>query len=334
MTWSMYAIAANSLATSGCVFWTYLVKSFQPYLRGPWYQLSEQQDDNPGVLDPLTGNAINTAFPFMTGHGGLLQVLSAGFLGLRVTHANLVINPSLPPQLDHFSPPIQFYNGAVVRFTMNRTHTSITRLDASRYDGLVPDQYGQEDLPVTVGRGVDDADAKTVLLRVADTVWVENRVYDKTLAVPGNILQCQRAVSAPKDELAFAAIDGYGGSFWQPATSNTTAALVVDIVPTQTPRPLRAIYLDFAMRPPKHARVSISNSSDFAGAVVLADEDIGITRPWVPGGPVVKYEGNVTILQLEEVVWSGRYAKLEMIGEWNGDGKGAMVAEFGLLAVI
>ncbi|KAH8753648.1 glycosyl hydrolase family 65 central catalytic domain-containing protein [Diaporthe sp. PMI_573] len=331
MTWSMYAIAANSLATSGCAFWTYLVKSFQPYIRGPWYQYSEQQDDEPGIPDPLTGNAINPAFPFLTGHGGLLQILTAGFLGLRVTHRNLLINPSLPPQLRNFKPPIQFYNGAVVSFRMNRTHTSITRRDASHFDGLVPDQYGKEDMPVTIGRDVDDPDARTVFLRVNDTVVVENRSYDTEVAVPGNILQCHGA-SSTHGELAFAATDGYGGTFWQPDASDVTAALVVDIGSSQAPRLLGAIQLDFAMRPPKHVRVSISNSADFDPAIVLADEDIGITKPWVPDSPVVRYVGNVTTIQLTNAIWSGAFAKLEVTGCWIDDGAGATVAEFALLA--
>lgn len=333
MTWSMYAITANSLATSGCAFWTYLVKSFQPYIRGPWYQYSEQQDDEPGIPDPLTGNAINPAFPFLTGHGGLLQIFTAGFLGLRVTHRNLLINPSLPPQLRNFKPPIQFYNGAVVSFRMNRTHTSITRRDASHFDGLVPDQYGKQDMPITIGRDVDDPDARTVFLRVNGTVVVENRLYDTEVAVPGgsNILLCHGA-SSTHGELAFAATDGYGGTFWQHDASDVTAALVVDIGSSQAPRPLGAIQLDFAMRPPKHVKVSISNSSDFEPAIVLADEDIGITKPWVPDSPVVRYVGNITNIQLTNAIWSGAFAKLEVTGCWTDDGAGATVAEFALLA--
>lgn len=331
MTWSMYAIAANSLATSGCAFWTYLVKSFQPYIRGPWYQYSEQQDDEPGIPDPLTGNAINPAFPFLTGHGGLLQIFTAGFLGLRVTHRNLLINPSLPPQLRDFKPPVQFYNGAVVSFRMNRTHTSITRRDASHFDGLVPDQYGEEHMPVTIGRDVDDPDAQTVFLRVNDTAVVENRVYDTEVSVPGNILQCHGA-SSTHGELAFAATDGYGGTSWQPDVSDVTAALVVDFGSSQAPRPLEAIHLDFAMRPPKHVKVSISNSSDFERAVVLADQDVGITKPWVPNSPVVRYVGNITTIQLTGAVWSGAFAKLEVTGCWTDDDAGTTVAEFALLA--
>lgn len=331
MTWSVYAIAANSLATSGCSFWTYLVKSFQPYIRGPWYQYSEQQDDDPDVLDPLTGNPINPAFPFLTGHGALLQAFTNGFLGLRVTHRNLVINPSLPPQLTHFKPPIQFYNGAVTSFRMNRTHTVITRLDASLFDGLVPDQYGQDDMPVTIGRGVDDADAKTIFLPINGTTTVANRLYDTIVSVPGNILQCQGASSTHGD-LPFAATDGYGGTFWQPDASNVTVALIVEIGSSQPPRPLNAVYLDFAMRPPKHAKISISNSSNFEPAITLAEQAINITTPWDPDSHVVKYVGNITIVKLVDTIWSGKFAKLEISGCWTDDEAGASVAEFALLA--
>lgn len=331
MTWTVYAIAANSLAASGCTFWTYLVKSFQPYIRGPWYQYSEQQDDDPDVLDPLTGHPINPAFPFLTGHGALLQTFTSGFLGLRVTQRNLVVNPSLPPQLEHFRPPVQFYNGAVASFRMNRTHTVITRLDASLFDGLVPDQYGRDDMPVTVGRGVDDADARTIFLPVNGTATVANRIYDTKVSVPGNILQCQTA-SATHGDLPFAATDGYGGTVWQPDESNITASLVVQIASSQPAQPLGAIHLDFAMRPPRRAKVSVSNSSDFQPAVTLAEQAIGITAPWDPASPVVKYAGNITVLELSGTVWNGKFAKLEITGSWTDDGAGATVAEFALLA--
>ncbi|KAK2006291.1 glycosyl hydrolase family 65 central catalytic domain-containing protein [Colletotrichum eremochloae] len=326
MTWSMYAITANSLATSGCAFWTYLVKSFQPYIRGPWYQYSEQQDDEPGIPDPLTGNPINPAFPFLTGHGGLLQIFTAGFLGLRVTHQHLLINPSLPPQMRNFKPPIQYYNGAVVSFRMNRTHTLITRRDATHFDGLVPDQYDEKDMPIIVGRDVNDPDARTVFLRINQTVAVQNRLYDADSSMPGNIAQCHHATSS-HGELAFAATDGYGGTFWQSNTCHLTTALVVDLGTSQAPRFLKTIQLDFAMRPPKHIKVSISNSSNFEPRTVLADQAILITRPWVPNSPVVKYVGNTTIIQLADSVWSGAFAKLEVTGCWTDDGAGATVAD-------
>ncbi|KAL8397625.1 hypothetical protein RB594_004363 [Gaeumannomyces avenae] len=336
MTWGMYAVAANTLAQSGCAFWTFLVKSFDPYLRMPWYQYSEQQDDHSKAVDPLTGNPMHPAFPFLTGHGGLLQTLAAGFLGLKVTDSSLVVMPSLPPQLEHFRPPVQFYNGAVVEFRMNRTHTLITRLDASLFDGLVPDQYGKmgPDMPITIGHNVQDPDGQTVHLAINQTVVVRNRVYDDNLDVAGNALQCRDATSrepTQPGQYPFAATDGYSGTAWQPATDDAPATLTVD-TSSLPPTRLGAVHLDFGMRPPRSVKLLLSNSSSVSATEAAVHSVVTISQPWDPASPVVPYAGNTTIIALGDHIWSGAYAHLVVEGCWAGDGLGATVAEFALVA--
>ncbi|KAK8086421.1 glycoside hydrolase family 65 protein [Apiospora phragmitis] len=338
MTWGLYAIAANTLADSGCAFWTFLVKSFQPYVRAPWYQFSEQQVDRPSVKDPLTGQDINPAFPFLTGHGGLLQTFTAGFLGLKVTDTNLVVLPSLPPQLQHFKAPIQFYNGAVIEFWMNQTHTNITRHDASLFDGLVPDQYGAADMPITIGRNVDDEDGHTIHLAINRTATVENRGQHRNLGVAGNILQCLEAKAedpyAP-GQFPFAATDGYAGTVWQPASGSILASLTINTT-SLPPTRLKSVQLDFGMRPPKSVRVLLSNSSTFddpdTTREIVRETRITITQPWQPDSPVVPYVGNITDIALADNVWSGRFARLQMERCWVEDGVGATVAELALVA--
>ncbi|KAK8078028.1 hypothetical protein PG996_004198 [Apiospora saccharicola] len=340
MTWGLYAIAANTLAESGCAFWTFLVKSFQPYVRAPWYQFSEQQVDRPSVKDPLTGQDINPAFPFLTGHGGLLQTFTAGFLGLKVTDTNLVVLPSLPPQLQHFKAPIQFYNGAVVEFWMNQTHTNITRHDASLFGGLVPDQYGAAVMPITIGRNVDDEGGYTIQLAINGTTTIKNRAQHTNLSVDGNVLQCLAAKSDDvysPGQFPFAATDGYAGTVWQPASSNHTASLTIELHSSGATR-LRSVYLDFGMRPPKSVRVLLSNSSTFddpnATQEIVRDTKIMATQPWNADSPVVPYVGNVTEIALEDDVRSGKFARLQIEGCWVEDGVGATVAEFALLAAV
>ncbi|KAK8093932.1 glycoside hydrolase family 65 protein [Apiospora hydei] len=337
MTWGLYAIAANTLTDSGCAFWTFLVKSFQPYVRAPWYQFSEQQVDRPSVKDPLTGQDINPAFPFLTGHGGLLQTFTAGFLGLKVTDTNLVVLPSLPPQLHHFKAPIQFYNGAVVEFWMNQTHTNITRHDASLFDGLVPDQYGAADMPITIGRNVNDGDSYTIHLAINGTATIKNRAQHTSLNMAGNILQCLDAKTedayAP-GQFPFAAADGYAGTVWQPTGSNS-ASLTIETT-SLSPTRLKSVHLDFGMRPPKSVRVLLSNSSTFddpkTTQEIVRETKIQITQPWKPDSPVVPYAGNITEIALADEVWSGKYARLQIEGCWVEDGVDATVAEFALLA--
>lgn len=340
MTWGHYAIAANTLAESGCAFWTFLVKSFQPYVRAPWYQFSEQQVDRPSVKDPLTGQEINPAFPFLTLHGGLLQTFTAGFLGLKVTDANLVVLPSLPPQLQHFKAPIQFYNGAVVEFWMNQTHTNITRHDASLFDGLVPDQYGAAEMPITIGRNVDDEGDYTIHLAINGTATIKNHAQHTNLSVAGNVLQCLDAKSDDAyspGQFPFAATDGYAGTVWQPALSNHTASLTIETHSLAATR-LKSVYLDFGMRPPKSVWALLSNSSTFdnldATREIVRETKVEITQPWKPDSPIVPYVGNITEVALGEDVWSGKFARLQIEGCWVEDGVGATVAEFALLAAL
>ncbi|KAK7980018.1 hypothetical protein PG989_012475 [Apiospora arundinis] len=296
MTWGLYAISANTLTESGCAFWTFLVKSFQPY------------------------------------------TFTAGFLGLKVTDTNLVVMPSLPPQLQHFKSPIQFYNGAVVEFWMNQTHTNITRHDASLFDGLVPDQYGTTEMPITIGRNVDDKNGVTIHLAINGTATVENRAQHTNLSVAGNILQCLDAKSedtSSPGQFPIAATDGYAGTSWQPASSNRTSSLVVETT-SLSPTRLKSAYLDFGMRPPRSVRILVSNSSTFDDPstmrVVATETKITISQPWEPDSPVVPYVGNITTIALADDLWSGTFAQLQIEGCWVEDGIGATVAEFALLA--
>lgn len=330
MTYALYAISANSLSESGCAFWTFLKKSFEPYIRAPWYQFSEQQLD-----DPTVNGGINPAFPFLTGHGGFLQIMTAGFLGIRVTDTNLVMNPSLPPQLSHFRAPIQFYNGAVITCTMNTTHTTITRLDASHHPGVAPDQYGTSPMPITIGRSV--ANGTTLHLSINETTAIPNRAYHHALSIPGNILQCTSATSpAPHlhGQFPAAAIDGYGGTAWQPATANETGILVVDASDVLVPQRLSHVHLDFGLRPPRRVRVAFYDEPAGEEAAFETAAAVNITAPWKGvDAPVVPYGGNVTTIALPTgAVWSGGVAKLEVEGCWVEDGAGATVAEFAVVA--
>lgn len=332
-----------------CAFWTFLLKYFLPFVRTPWYQFSGQQIDDlnadvgsiplndPDARFPFGGT--NPVFPSMAGHGGLLEAMTASSLGLRTTDVNLVLNPSLPPQLEHFKAPVQFYNGAVVECRMNRTHTTVTRRNAAEFDGVAPDQYGDEGLPVTIGRSTDDPDGYNINLRIGETAVIANRQYIDGLTAPGNILQCKTS-SSPEahvpGQFPLAATDGYLGSSWQPKT-DSAASLVVDLTSAEPATELDSILLDFAARPPKSIRVQLSNDSSFAEPPEQQQPlgqwiPVEISKPWVAESPVVRDEGNTTTVELPLGVWSGRYARLDVEGCWAEDGAGPTVAEFALVA--
>lgn len=161
-----------NMPESGCAFWTLLLKSFHPYIGAPWHQFVEQKNND---RDINVGS--NPGFPFMTGHEELLRVMTAGLLGLRTTDTSLVLSPSLPPQLTHFKPPVQFYNGAVVECRMNRTHTTIIRRDGAEFNGLAEDGYGDDAMPITIGRSTDDPAGYTVHLKVGETAVIAHKQH-------------------------------------------------------------------------------------------------------------------------------------------------------------
>lgn len=324
-----------------CALWTFLLKYFLPFVRTPWYQFSEQQKDDPNAdvgSNPLKD--MDLRFPSMTGHGGLLEAMMAGLLGVHTTDINLVLSPSLPPQLEHFKAPLQFYNGAVVECRMNRTHTTVTRRNAAEFDGVAPDQYGDEAMPITVGRSADDSDGYKINLKIGETAVVANGQHGDTVTAPGNILQCKSSSSpdahAP-GQFPLAATDGYLGTSWQPET-DSASSLVVDLKSAEPATELDSILLDFATRPPKSIRVLLSNDSSFAEPPEQQQPlgqwiPVEISKPWVAESPVVRDAGNITTVELPHGVWSGRYARLDVEGCWAEDGAGPTVAEFALVAM-
>jgi trehalose/maltose hydrolase-like predicted phosphorylase len=87
MTDAIHSIDASTLNAAGCSAYTYMLRSYEPFLRSPYDQFAE------------TRSGSNTGFNFLTGVGGFLQVFEYGYSGLRFTPSAVVLDPSLSPQL-------------------------------------------------------------------------------------------------------------------------------------------------------------------------------------------------------------------------------------------
>lgn len=330
MTFSLYSISANALSPSGCSAFTYALNGFKPYTRAPWYQFSEQQVDN------FTANGgTNPAFPFMTGAGGWHQVGPMGWLGVRVVEEQLILSPSLPPQIPHVSLRTIIFGGAGIKATMNYTHTTLTRVDVSGY--LPPnstDKYAGQSMPFTVGFSL--ANGQNMSIAANQTLVIENRVYFDNITTPGNLLQCL-PVSAEgayqPGQFPLAAIDGAASTRWQPS-SREPASLTVDMsaVPYQ---PITGISFDWGRRPATSARVtffnSTSNSNSTANVVNINSITIELPYDAATNDVVQEYVGNMTFISLSSPVYSGQFVQLEISGcIQTGDELGATVAEFNL----
>jgi hypothetical protein len=354
MTYAIAAISENLVSSTGCAAFIYDLQARFSNYRGPWYQMSEQAND-----DKNANGGIPPAFPFLTGHGGASQIPHFGYLGLDLTHTNLTIQPSLPHPFKHLQIGEFHFGGATLRASMNSTHTNVTRIQSSTAKGLV-DKYYPGPMPLVVGSAYGRIHEHFYTLMINQTITVENDMYWEKATTPNNLVQCQTAFSRTEDmpgQYPGAATDGNAGTRWQPLTRDA-ARLAVDMstVPYQQ---VKQINLDWGRRPPDTAWVGFTNCSridslDDSRICQIQKINISLDQcyPENTGGlEVVPYVGNRTehILPNDTSVWTGRYTLLEIqgcrdcglvrVGTSHGtvfeeDGMGATVGEFEVIGTL
>lgn len=360
MTAAIAAVAENRIATSGCAASIYYSQATAPFLREPWYQMSEQANDD------MNGNGgIAPAYPFLTAHGGSIQFPHFGLLGVSLNNETLHLRPSLPMPFTNVQPGDFYFQGNRIRATMNSTHTNITRLPSLKVSNLV-DIYSGTQMPIMIeSRNLtsDRFDTVPYFLSINETVTVPNDMYWKTLTTPGNILQCQPTITKASNILGQypgAVNDGDPGTRFQPGHRNRTA-ITID-TSKGIYRPLQGFRIDWGARPAENITVRITNSSTFYGG----DEDVVVSIPVYPNkiygeneslDEVMPYIGNITTFNFSDefgantTIWSGDYSILEFEGcrscgwvgmsvdEYTGeavpveDTMGATVGEFELVAI-
>lgn len=97
MTYPIYLAVTQKVSDIGCGYYTYLRQSIDPFIRFPFAQISEQNND-----DYETNGHTHPAFPFLTGHAGIIQSYYFGLLGLRYTY-KVGVNDTIH-RLLHFDP--------------------------------------------------------------------------------------------------------------------------------------------------------------------------------------------------------------------------------------
>ncbi|KAL3424541.1 acid trehalase [Phlyctema vagabunda] len=335
MTYSIFAINANALSPSGCSAYTYTLNGLLPYLRGPWYQFSEQQ------IDDVTRNGgTNPAFPFLTGSGGANQIVPFGFLGVRTDQPVLYLDPSLPPQIPQVRVRTIHYGGASLSAFINQTHTVLTRLETPSSKGFV-DSFANTTFPFMLGQPSTSEDAVSYNISIGESLTLPNRLYWQNLTVTGNLLQCLPISSEDAyaaGQFPVAVNDGATSTKWQPLT-NDSASLLVNTTSLASSQPISGIFIDWAGRPPRSATVYIGNStSDFetGDQTVISLGEIqpslafNATASALSPQNVVPVEGNTTSIDVQGA-WTGQFVRLVVEGCWEEDGEGSTVSEFVLL---
>ncbi|OAL49476.1 hypothetical protein IQ07DRAFT_600495 [Pyrenochaeta sp. DS3sAY3a] len=341
MTYSSFAVVANEVSPSGCSSYTYDIYSSSPYVRAPWYQYSEQ------LLDNVEENGgTHPAFPFLTGMGGTNRVAIFGYLGLGLYYDKLDIDPSLPPQIEYLDYRTFYWHGHGINATSNTTHTTLARLPRDKYT-LPSANATWFDRPIPVTIGTRSARNNATLFLGDTPLVVPNRPMGQTLTVAGNLLQCGTLVPPEQGnrpgQFPLAAIDGAASTKWQPALSNMTSYITVDLG-TAAFHPINKILMDWGNQPPAHFEIFFSNTSLPPFSARASDQDVrnvtagavDISAPWdaATAYEIKTYVGNQTNVTLAESVWSGRYAHLGVSGNQVGGEaavEGGTVAEWSLV---
>lgn len=325
MTFSAFAADANAVSPSGCAAYTYTLKTFLPYLREPWYQFSEQQID-----DPSLNGGTNPAFPFLTGHGGALQIGPFGFLGVRTDRSVLFLSPSLPPQIPHLKIRTFYYAGAAFNAMMNMTHTNLTRIPPPM---MLNDTFAGKSMPFVVGSAGSETN---YTIGVNQTVTIANRLYWQNPTYPNNILQCLPVTSPDAyvaGQLPAGANDGAIATSWQPMS--VKAARILINTTSIPPRKVSGIYFDFGARPILNATVWFYNETKGMGVgPQLAINGPKTNASAQTGLAVVPVQTNTTNVMLNASlnVWTGDWVGLAVEGcagcDMSDGMVGGTIAEF------
>ncbi|MDF3287701.1 discoidin domain-containing protein [Streptomyces silvisoli] len=205
MTDSIHAIDAAAIGEPGCSTYTYLMRSVEPFVRGPFDEFSEARGSKAGASDPLAGAP---AQDFLTGAGGFLQTFANGLGGLRWSQEGVRLDPTLPPQLAKgVTLKGLHWQGRTFDVAIG-AHATTVRLTSGRpFD-------------------VESAQGRQVVSRSAPAVLKTRR---PDLAATTDVARCAKATasSAQPGMYAEAAVDGNTTTAWVP--DGTQGTLTVDL---------------------------------------------------------------------------------------------------------
>ena len=349
MTWAFFSIIANEISPSGCSAYTYAQYSYQPYARAPFYQLSEQLND-----DASTNGGTHPAYPFLTGHGGANQVGLFGYLGLRMLPDDILhVDPNLPPQIPYLKYRTFYWRGWPISAWSNQTHTTISR--ASDSDPLDVADKRFANVSITVNTGPLD-NATVYHLPMQGALVIPNRQIGSKNTYPGNLVQCQPVESSGDvvpGQFPIAAVDGASSTKWQPQFAANVSYITVTLAEEEIGNLVSGFYFDWAQAPPTNATVIFHNNtladtseistSGYNGteyAVVYSSSEIDLSSPYIASktnlDEIAIPVGNTTNVTLSSAIPASRYASLLITGNQALDevdveaknGTGATVAEW------
>lgn len=352
MTYAIFSIVAGEVSPSGCSAYTYAQYSYDPYIRSPFFQFSEQLDD-----DYTTNGGTHPAFPFLTGHGGANQVVLYGYLGLRLLPDNILhINPNLPPQIPQVKYRTFYWRGWPIQAASNYTHTTIRRATTVAPLSTADQTYSNTSITVQVGQ---TSNGTTYSLRADGTpLTVANRQVGSVQTTAGNIAQCQPVQSSDSyqpGQYPISVVDGASSTKWQPEFAANVSSVTVSLGSSyvsgnsSTASTISGFYFNWAQAPPDNITVILHNSSTaqlsasaMSNTTTTTSLNITVSDPYSTSTDeniIVLPSSNTTNYTFPSPVPVPQFATLFIQGNQAlnetdltyGNGTGATVAEWAIL---
>ncbi|KAK6457578.1 vacuolar acid trehalase [Scheffersomyces xylosifermentans] len=228
MTFPIFSIVASNLSPTGCSSQSYLQKAVQPFLRGPFAQFSEQNND-----DYLTNGATHPAFPFLTAHGGFLQAVLQGLTGLRFDY---VIENGRITRVLNFDPIALpcLPNGVIfegIKYNNHSLSLSIndTSFTVANHGPIAGSHTSDDSIRIKIGDRNDQAGYYTL----NEDEQLSFPLYTPEPSYPDSISECGLAnfyniTDGAYGDSPISMNDGDNTTQWQAKFNDTTGKILID----------------------------------------------------------------------------------------------------------
>ncbi|KAG7861302.1 hypothetical protein KL919_002036 [Ogataea angusta] len=333
MTFPVFAAVSQKLNEYGCGSQTYHYKSVAPFLRFPFAQMSEQNNDN---YDANGGT--HPAFPFNTAHGGLVQSYFFGLTGIRFSYA--VTAEHRLERVLHFDPVELPLFGGDLKISGFKYLNQSLEIVIGETNATIRHRGTAE--PVLVY--VDDRNAAAGYHTLEPGTELTVPVHVNEFNTPGSLTECQalaHSLTPGRDgDVVMSIVDGDNSTTWQAQNKNDNAAVLLELETSET---FNAGAIVWGSRPAANFSLSlVTEPLDTTGTDIVIDESklvrvltdhpVFVASPYNASDTEVRIvEPNSTTFALSQD-YAAQFVLLEVYGTVDVDDSsyGASVAELGL----
>lgn len=321
MTFPIYTVASAKLLNQGCSSQSFLLKSVLPYVRSPFSQFSEQADDN-----YFTNGGTHPAFPFLPGHGGFIQALVYGLLGIRY---NARIN-SATLKIEKF---LEFDPAVLTAFPGGIRINGISYLNQqldiliSDFEGIIFHK-GYKPINIQVGKRNEKAGYYTIQPQTSFSV----PLFKPLLNLENSVNECMpiaNLTSGSPGDVALSAIDGNNYTYWQPFDKSIPSKLLIDL---KYPQKISKGLIIWGSRPSDMFSIYFSTDISFTFDQafeninrmnffkVIDNQEVGVSEPFKESylTDVKLQPQNITEFVMKEAVTT-RFIIVEVLGTIDQD---------------